>query len=71
MKFLSKHKLLIIGALIGAALGYSYYFFVGCKSGTCLITGRPVNSSVYGAVMGMLAINLFTKDRKKSGDKSE
>jgi hypothetical protein len=71
MKFLLSHKLLILGAVFGAALGYAYYFLIGCKSGTCFITGRPINSSIYGAVMGMLAINLFTKDRKKIDDKAE
>jgi hypothetical protein len=71
MKFLSTYKLLIFGAFIGAAIGYAYYFFVGCKSGTCLITGRPVNSSIYGAVMGMLAINLFKKEKKKGDDTTQ
>ena len=61
MKFLANNKLIIIGAIIGAGLGYAYYFFVGCKSGTCLITGRPLNSSIYGAVMGMLTMNIFSR----------
>jgi hypothetical protein len=70
MKFLLRHKVIILGGVIGAIIGYSYYFFIGCKSGTCLITGRPMNSSIYGAVMGMLAINIFSNNKKKGEDKT-
>ncbi len=43
-----------IGVIVGAVLGYSYYYFVGCKTGTCGITGHPLNSTLYGAVMGLI-----------------
>jgi hypothetical protein len=36
-----------------------YYFYVGCASGTCAITSKPLNSSLYGAMMGGLFFNLF------------
>ncbi|MBK8170226.1 MAG: YtxH domain-containing protein [Sandaracinaceae bacterium] len=42
---------------IGASLGYAYYRFVGCRSGTCLITGNPYVATLYGAVMGFLLAN--------------
>lgn len=45
---------MIIGAAIGGALGFVYYKFVGCSSGTCPITSKPLNSIMYGAVMGLL-----------------
>lgn len=45
---------MIIGAAIGGALGFVYYKFVGCSSGTCPITSKPLNSILYGAVMGLL-----------------
>ncbi|WP_227018788.1 DUF6132 family protein [Sinanaerobacter chloroacetimidivorans] len=45
---------MIIGAAIGGALGFAYYKFVGCSSGTCPITSKPLNSILYGAVMGLL-----------------
>lgn len=44
----------IISATIGGVLGFVYYKFVGCASGTCPITSRPLNSIMYGAVMGLL-----------------
>lgn len=43
--------LFVIG---GAALGFAYYRFVGCRSGTCVITANPYISTLYGAVMGYL-----------------
>lgn len=49
---------------LGAAAGYSYYYFVGCNSGSCAITSSPVNSTIYGAVMGGLLLNMFKKEPK-------
>lgn len=62
MNFLNKHKLTIIGLVIGAVGGYLYYHFIGCASGTCPITSKPLNSTLYGAVMGGLLLNIFQKD---------
>ena len=61
MEFIIKHKLSIIGVAAGAILGYLYYHFVGCASGTCAITSKPLNSTLYGAVMGGLIVNTFQK----------
>ena len=35
-------------------LGFLYYKFIGCSSGSCPITSNPMNSTLYGAVMGLL-----------------
>jgi len=45
---------LILGAVIGGALGYLYYKKVGCPNGSCKITSSPYNSTIYGALMGIL-----------------
>jgi len=63
--FLSKYKLTLIGIIVGAIGGYLYYYFVGCNSGTCAITSKPVNSTLYGALMGGLFLNIFKKETKK------
>ncbi len=64
---MTKKALLItgIGIAIGALAGYAYYFYVGCASGTCAITSKPLNSTLYGAVTGGLLFNMFVKDTKK------
>ncbi|MBS1614952.1 MAG: hypothetical protein JST06_02425 [Bacteroidetes bacterium] len=60
--FLKRNLLWIIGAPVGAIAGYLYWKFVGCASGTCMITSRPLNSTLYGAVMGGLLFSLFKKN---------
>ena len=55
----------IIGVIVGAGLGYAYYHYVGCASGTCAITSKPLNSTLYGAVLGGLLFNSISDYRKK------
>lgn len=45
---------LLVGIVIGAAVGFAYYKFIGCASGVCLLTSNPFISTLYGAVMGAL-----------------
>jgi hypothetical protein len=45
--------LLFAGA--GAALGYAYYYFVGCANGgMCPLTSRWYITTVYGFISGIL-----------------
>ena len=53
-----------IGTVIGAIAGYLYYKYVGCASGTCRITSKPLNSTLYFALIGGLLFNMFVKDSK-------
>ncbi len=64
-KFIKEHLLIITGMVAGAAAGYFYWKFVGCSSGSCAITSRPVNSTLYGAIMGGLVLSLFKKTKKQ------
>ncbi|MDE3256040.1 MAG: hypothetical protein KGN97_08700 [Bacteroidota bacterium] len=61
MKIIKNHKLSILGVLFGAIAGYLYYAQVGCANGTCAITSSPVNSTLYGAMMGGLLFSAFKK----------
>lgn len=54
-----------VGVVIGAVAGYFYYSEIGCLSGTCAITSKPLNSTLYGGVMGGLLFNMFIKSPKK------
>jgi hypothetical protein len=46
----------IAASLAGAVVGFAYYYYIGCASGTCPITGNPYISTVYGAVLGYLLV---------------
>lgn len=63
MHFILKYKFTLIGIILGSIAGYLYYQFVGCASGTCAITSKPLNSTLYGALMGGLFVNLFKKEK--------
>jgi hypothetical protein len=65
MKFILKNKFVLTGVFIGAIAGYLYYHFVGCASGTCAITSKQLNSSLYGAVMGGLLFSVLKKENFK------
>jgi LytS/YehU family sensor histidine kinase len=54
-----------IGIAIGAIAGYLYYHFVGCTSGSCAITSKPINSTLYGSLLGGLLFNILVKEEKK------
>lgn len=55
-----------IAATVGATAGFVYWYYVGCNSGTCAITSSPINSSVYGGVMGILLVNVLDKQKVKA-----
>ncbi len=49
----------ILGIAVGAVAGYAYWHYVGCNSGSCAITSRPLNSTLYGSLMGGLLFSMF------------
>ena len=69
MNFILKYRLTIIGIVLGAVAGYAYYHFVGCASGTCAITSKPLNSTLYGALMGGLLFSSFKKEKQEQEGK--
>ncbi|MBS1667332.1 MAG: hypothetical protein JST58_08150 [Bacteroidetes bacterium] len=70
-KWFNNNKLYLAGALVGSIGGYLYWHQVGCASGTCLITSKPLNSTLYGGVMGALFFGIFKKENKSSAVKKE
>jgi hypothetical protein len=62
MRFVRKYLSVAIGVAAGAIAGYAYYNWIGCTSGNCPITSQPLNSTLYGAVMGALLVNMFKKN---------
>ncbi len=50
---------IIIGSLVGGALGLLYYKLVGCPSGSCPITAKPHRTAIYGAILGFMISSSF------------
>ncbi len=49
---LNKVKL-FLPVVLGAIGGFLYYNLIGCN-GSCAITGNPINSTLYGSLIGLL-----------------
>ncbi|HEY1054379.1 DUF6132 family protein [Emticicia fontis] len=64
-KFAKENLLTIIGACIGAMAGFLYWKFIGCSTGSCPITSKPLNSIAYGAVMGSLLFSVFQSNNEE------
>jgi len=57
-----------IGVFVGGILGFAYYHFVGCQSGTCPLTSNPFITTGYGAVIGLLITSGGSSKSKKKED---
>lgn len=78
MEFLKTNRVILAKALfpviLGLIGGYSYYYFIGCSTGTCAITSNPWISSLYGSLIGAMLIpskslkNLFSILKGKKND---
>ncbi len=63
MNILRNNLIVIAGVLLGALGGFTYWKYIGCLSGSCAITSDPVNSTLYGSMLGGLFLSLFKKDK--------
>ena len=41
-----------LGVIIGGVSGFLFFYFVGCKSGSCAITSNPFSSILMGSFLG-------------------
>lgn len=74
MEFIKKHKFLIIFSIAGTVGGFLYWKFIGCESGTCPIKSVWYWSTLYGALIGLLAgsiINDINLKIRKKNDRGE
>ena len=76
MELLKRFKLILIFGAIGAVGGLLYWKFIGCQSGTCPIKSVWYWSTLYGALIGMLAgsiirdIVIKRKNKSNTGEAS-
>ena len=70
-KWFNNNKLYLAGAVIGAIAGFFYWQQIGCASGTCIITSKPINTTLYGATMGALLLGMLKKENKKQSVENE
>lgn len=61
-------KRLIIFSVIGGFIGFAYYYFIGCKSGTCAIKSNPYYMILWGLVLGGV---LGYKQKKITNDEEK
>lgn len=61
--FVKKYQRNLTGITLGAVAGWLYWHFIGCSSGTCAITSKPLNSTLYGALMGYLVLGMLKKSK--------
>ncbi len=62
--------------VVGAGIGFAYWRFVGCSSGTCPLTANWHTSTLMGGLIGMLASpakgkTARNKDNPKAEDRPE
>lgn len=50
----------ILYPVLGAAAGYGWYRFVGCRSGACPITSNKWISTGYGLFVGLVLAQGWT-----------
>ncbi len=56
----------VLPVIVGIALGYAYYYFIGCNNGQCLIQSNPYYSMLYGGAVGLI---LAIPSKKKVKEK--
>jgi len=50
---------IVVGTVVGAAVGLGWHKLVGCSGGACPLTGNPFISTLYGMTAGALVAASF------------
>ncbi len=61
---------ILLGVMIGGAIGAGLGYFGKCSSGTCPLTANPYRGAIYGAVMGALLVSVFSRVPKEAKESS-
>lgn len=63
MHWITSKRRIIAGVIVGILAGYLYYEFVGCSSGSCAISSKPINSMLYFGFLGGLMGDMLKKNQ--------
>lgn len=66
MDLIKENVPMLSGLIVGAVGGFLYWKFIGCISGSCMITSSPVMSSLWGAIVGGLLLGSFKRKKKEN-----
>jgi hypothetical protein len=47
---------IVLGILIGGAIGFGVGYFGKCASGVCPLTSKPLISTIIGALIGAMIV---------------
>lgn len=45
---------MVLLIFVGGVLGYVYYYFIGCRTGTCPLSSNPFLTTGYGLLFGFI-----------------
>ena len=58
---------LLLGVLIGGVIGTVLGYFGICSSGTCPLRANPFRGALYGAIIGLLLVSIFSVRPREGG----
>jgi len=65
---IQKYWKYVVFPAAGALLGFLYWRFVGCKTGSCPITANWHTSVLFGSLIGFLVVPTGKKKEKTTDD---
>ncbi len=68
--FLRRHWRTLLGGLLGAAGGALYAHFLGCRTGTCLLTSNVWTAALFFGTAGALALSGGESPRGEREDRA-
>ena len=67
-KIIEKYRKTALFVVLGAGIGFAYWRFVGCSSGTCPLTANWHTSTLMGGLIGMLVVPSQRKSDNSNSD---
>jgi len=65
---IQKYWKYVVFPAAGALLGFLYWRFVGCRTGSCPITANWHTSVLFGSLIGFLVVPTGKKKEKSTND---